>query len=134
MTKVYIDKVALLYLKDEKLLMARSKGKDRFYNPGGKRDLGESDAATLIREVQEELDVDIDPRSIQYYGTFEAQAHGKSEGVFVRTKCYTATFHGEPKASGEIEEIRFLSYAEKDLSTFVDFLIFDDLKAKNLIA
>jgi len=42
---------------------------------------GETDEQGLIREVKEELSVDILPESMEYYGTFKAQAHGKPEGT-----------------------------------------------------
>ncbi|MFA0122432.1 NUDIX hydrolase, partial [Vibrio sp. 10N.261.48.A2] len=38
-----IDKLAWIFIKDGKLLMVRSKGKELFYLPGGKREAGESD-------------------------------------------------------------------------------------------
>ena len=82
-----IDKIALIELKDGKVLSTRSKGKDVYYFPGGKRDEGESDEETLIREIKEELDVSVIPESIQYYGKLEAQAHGKDEGVIVKMTC-----------------------------------------------
>lgn len=44
-----IDKIALLYLVDGKLLSTRSKGKDKYYIPGGKREGDETDQETLIR-------------------------------------------------------------------------------------
>jgi len=54
-----IDKIALLYLKDGKILSTLSKGKDTYYIPGGKREQGETDEETLIRECKEELSIDI---------------------------------------------------------------------------
>lgn len=63
MTNV-IDKVAWIYVVDGKVLGARSAGKDTYYFPGGKRESGESDAETLIREVEEELSVQILPETI----------------------------------------------------------------------
>ena len=38
-----IDKIALLYIKDGKVLSSLSKGKDKYYFPGGKREAGETD-------------------------------------------------------------------------------------------
>lgn len=49
-----------------------------------KREDGESDKQTLVREIKEELSADIIPVSIKYYGTFMTQAHGKAEGMIVR--------------------------------------------------
>lgn len=75
-----IDKIALIYLKDGKILSTLSKGKDTYYIPGGKREGKEKDEETLIRECKEELTIDIIKNTIKYYGTFEAQAHGKQKG------------------------------------------------------
>ncbi|MBR3552095.1 MAG: NUDIX domain-containing protein [Clostridia bacterium] len=128
-----IDKVAFLYPVDGRILSTRSKGKDKFYIPGGKREGNETDMETLIREVKEELTVDILPDTVKYYGTFEAQAHGKAEGVVVRMTCYTANFSGELAADSEIAEVVWLNYCDIDNVSPVDKLIFADLKAKGLL-
>ena len=128
-----IDKIALLYIKDGKILSTRSKGKDIYYFPGGKRENGETDIETLVREIKEELSVDIVESSINYYDTFEAQAHGKSEGILVKMTCYMAEFNGELKADSEIAELVWLTYADKESTSPVDKLIFDDLYSKGLI-
>ena len=39
---------------------------------------------TLIREINEELSVTIDNKTLNYIGTFEAQAHGHEEGIVVK--------------------------------------------------
>ena len=122
-----IDKIALLYLKDGKILSTLSKGKDTYYIPGGKREPGETDEETLVRECREELSIDINKDTIKYYGTFSAQAHGKAEGVLVKMTCYMADFDGELKANSEIQEIRWLNYSNLDKISPVDKLIFEDL-------
>ena len=128
-----IVKVAFLYLQDGKILSTRSKGKDKYYIPGGKREAGESDIETLVREVKEELSVDIIESSAKFYGVFEAQAHGKAEGVIVKMTCYTAEFAGELKADSEIAEIVWLTTADMEAVSPVDKLIFADLKQKGLL-
>lgn len=128
-----IDKIAFIYLKDGKILSTLSKGKDTYYIPGGKREGKETDEETLIRECKEELEIDIKKDTIKYYGTFEAQAHGKTEGILVKMTCYTANFEGEFRASSEIQEIRWLDYSDLDKISPVDKLIFADLYKKGLI-
>ncbi len=128
-----IDKIAFIYLKDGKILSTLSKRKDTYYIPGGKRIEGETDNETLIRECKEELTIDIIESSIKYYGTFEAQAHGKAEGILVKMTCYMADFNGEIKADSEIQEIRWLTYNDLDKISPVDKLIFKDLYDKNLL-
>lgn len=133
MDKTFIDKLAYIYTKDDKILVTLSKGKDAWYIPGGKREEGESDHQALTREVKEELNVDLIQNTIKPYGIFEAQAHGKPEGTIVRMTCYTADFNGTLTPSSEIEKIEFFPYSRKLETSPVDFLIFDDLKAKKLI-
>ena len=128
-----IDKIALIYIKDKKILSTLSKGKDTYYLPGGKREESESDEETLIRECKEELTIDINKNTIKYYGTFEAQAHGKAEGILVKMTCYTAEIDGKIQASSEIEEIKWLTYKDIDKISPVDKLIFNDLYKKGLI-
>ena len=129
-----IDKIAFIYLKDGKILSTLSKGKDTYYIPGGKREDNETDEETLIRECKEELSIDIKKSTIKYYGTFEAQAHGKAEGIIVKMTCYTADFDGELQPDSEIQEMRWLDYSNLDVKISpVDELIFKDLYDKKLI-
>ena len=133
MDKTYIDKLALIDIKDGKVLSTLSRGKDTWYIPGGKREGDETDHDALIREIKEELSVDIIPETISYFGTFEAPAHGKPAGTVVRMTCYTAGFTGTLRASAEVAEYRYVGYAWKSESSPVDQLIFDELYAKGVI-
>jgi len=133
MEKNYIDKLAFIEIKDRKILETRNFGKDTWYIPGGKREHGETDEQALVREVQEELTVELIPDSLVFYGVFEAQAHGKPEGTIVRMTCYTAKYIGEFAPSSEVEKLDWLDYSKRNEVSLVDQLIFDDLKAKDLI-
>jgi 8-oxo-dGTP diphosphatase len=122
-----IDKIAWLELADGHILSTRTRGKDVYYLPGGKRDPGESDVETLTREAAEELTIRIDPATAVHEGTFTAQAHGHPTGVAVQMTCYSAQYEGTLTANSEIEEIRWLTYADRDRVSPVDQLIFDHL-------
>ncbi len=126
-----IDKIALIYLKDKKILGTLSYGKTNFYLPGGKRQESETDKETLIRECKEELNVDIKEDTIKYYGTFKALADLKD--VLVKMTCYTASFDGNPIPSSEISEIKWLTFKDLDKVSLVDTIIFKDLKEKGLL-
>jgi ADP-ribose pyrophosphatase YjhB (NUDIX family) len=130
----YIDKLAFIYLKDDRLLVTLSKGKDVWYIPGGKREGDETDEQALNREVLEELNVELRPETIEKYGVFEAQAHGKAEGMIVRMTCYTAEFDGQLLASSEIEKFDFFEYERMHETSDVDHLIMNDLHTKGLLA
>jgi 8-oxo-dGTP diphosphatase len=123
-----IDKVAWIHVVNGKVLSARSKGKDIYYLPGGKRDPGETDIDTLSREVEEELSVRIKRETASHVGTFEAQAHDKAEGVRVRMACYVADFEGELSPASEIDELAWLSYSDRERVSPVSQIIFDRLR------
>ncbi len=125
-----IDKIALIAIQDGQILVAKSKGKTKYYIPGGKRELGETDEQTLIREIREELDVGIKSTTIEYVGTFRAQSDGGKKGLIVKMTCYKAAYEGTPKATSEIEEIRWLNYKDQDLVSEVDKKIFKFLQEK----
>jgi len=129
-----IDKLAWVYLKDRKILTTRSKGKNAWYIPGGKREEGESDQQALIREIKEELEVDLIPETLTYLDKFKAQAHGKPDGVLVQLTCYTGDYKGELKPSAEIEAISwFNSNANLKLLSDSTILLLNYLKEKDLI-
>ncbi|ANN15190.1 DNA mismatch repair protein MutT [Amycolatopsis orientalis] len=128
-----IDKIAWLHLRDGRILSTRSRGKSVFYLPGGKREAGESDAETLIREIREELTVEITPSSIAPAGIFEAQADGHTTGIVVRMTCYTAEFAGTLTASSEIDEVAWLGYEDRGRVSAVDKIIFDHLRETGLL-
>ncbi|WP_349636836.1 NUDIX domain-containing protein [Streptomyces sp. 549] len=128
-----IDTVAWIVLHEGRILGTRTRGRELFYIPGGKRHSGESDVQTLLRETEEELAVALRPLSARHYGTYEAPADGHGAGAVVRMACYTADHRGVPVPSGEIEEVRWLGYADRDRTAPVDRLVFDDLRAEGVL-
>jgi len=128
-----IDKLAWIEIKDQRILTTRSTGKDKYYIPGGKREAGETDVQALTREIQEELSVTLTPETISFLGVFEAQAHGHPEGTVVKMTCYTAGYTGTLAPAAEIEEMRWLTNADRDKISFVDILIFNHLEQHNLL-
>jgi 8-oxo-dGTP diphosphatase len=126
---VLIDTVAWVRIENGHILCARPRGKDVFFIPGGKREGAETDLETLVREIEEELTVFLDPGTAVHVGTYEAQVPGLSEATVVRMACYTADYQGELVPSSEIAEVAWYSYAARDLVPPVDQLLFDDLRA-----
>ncbi len=77
--------------------------------------------------------MDLVEATARFYGTFEAQAHGKEEGVLVKMTCYTAEFEGELKADSEIAEVVWLTCRDMESVSPVDKLIFGDLRERGLL-
>ncbi|WP_446220178.1 NUDIX hydrolase [Micromonospora sp. IBHARD004] len=128
-----IDKVAWIRIEDGRILSTRSRGKDVWYLPGGKREAGETDLDTLGREIAEELGVAVLRESAVHVGTFSALAHGHAAGTLVRMTCYAADYRGELHPESEIEELAWLGYADRHRVSPVDQLIFDRLRAEGTL-
>jgi len=131
--KTYIEKPSLIFIRDRRLLMARTAGQDMFYIPGGKKGGDETVFNCLIREIKEELGVDVVPESMRELFVIEAPAHGKPEGVFVRFTCIEGDIKGEPIASSEIEEIRFLNSGDYSITPEAGVLILKELQNLDLV-
>ncbi|WP_405269553.1 NUDIX domain-containing protein [Cellulophaga sp. Ld12] len=132
-TEQIIDKIAWIHLKDKQILSTRSIGRSTYYIPGGKRELNETDHAALLREIKEELEVDLLVKTLSFLGVFEAQADSHKPGTLVRMTCYFAEYSGDLKAASEIEEIIWLNYKDKELVSEVDKIIFDYLHHQELL-
>lgn len=106
--------VGWVNVRDGRLLTVRTTGKDRFFMPGGKVEPGESDAEALVREIQEELGVRLDPATVRPAFVAEAPGHGLG-GRVVRMQClYAEPAPGspEPAPSAEIAELAWLTPAD----------------------
>jgi len=127
----YYDKIALLVIKDRKVLMARSKGIEHFYMPGGKRDKGENDVECLVRECKEELGIDVDPASAVLYGVFSSYAY--VDKPLAKLSMYQANYRGTPTPTSEIEDIMWLSYKDRQKAIGSGRILLDELYWKGLI-
>ena len=131
--EIYLNKIGLILIHNGKLLMVRPKGRNVFLFPGGPREAGENDAQCLVRKVKQELGIETDIASIQYYGTFTAQAHGQAPGVLAKLTCYMANCKGKIRATNSIDEFAWFGYKQRNHVTPVAKLVFDELYYKGLI-
>jgi len=128
-----IDKIAWIHTKDGKILSTLSKGKSTYYIPGGKREGDETDLETLVREVKEELDVDIVLDTVEYLGIYEAQSDGDAEGVKIIMTSYIGDYVGELKARSEIDRFEWHTMSDIKKVSAVDKIIYLDLFSRGLI-
>jgi 8-oxo-dGTP pyrophosphatase MutT (NUDIX family) len=128
-----IDKLAWIRIDEGRILAARSRGRDVYFLPGGKREPGESDEEAIVREVSEELSVTLKRDTLRPLRVFEAQAHGKPEGVLVRMTCFTGDYDGELQPASEIEEIAWLTHADRERMSLVMQNIVDWLREQRLV-
>ena len=120
------EKVAWVLIRDERVLVTRNHGRDRFYLPGGMREAGESDSQTLVREIDEELQTVIHAGSMVHFDTFEIPPGHPEHGPF-RMICYTADHSGDLVPSREIVEKAWFGYVDRARVSVVDAMVLDAL-------
>lgn len=113
-----ITKVAWAHIKDGKLLCVRTKGLELFYNVGGKPEPGESDEDALVREVKEEVGVDLMCNTIRFLCEFRGPGIDKAVGKEVIFKLFDATCIGTPhiptgEHASESAELKWVGPEEK---------------------
>jgi 8-oxo-dGTP diphosphatase len=99
--------IAAVVVSEDKLLLVRKKGTRHFMLAGGKPLHQEDDVGCLIRELDEELGATIDPASVRFLGTFDANS-ANEPGLRVHAQVYEVMLEKEPAAHGEIEEIHWM--------------------------
>lgn len=128
MQERYYYKSAWIQTLGKTVLVARSKGNGIYFFPGGGPENNETDVQALIREVREELSVDVILRTIRRLGVFEAPSFELPETVRIRMSCFTSEYRGRLLPSSEVEEIAWLGYLDRNRVSNVDGLVFDFLK------
>jgi len=104
-----IHKSGGIIIRDKKLLVERSFGKEFFIAPGGSIEDGETPKQALVRELQEEFAIDVKEDDLTEFGVFFAEAAGK-EGKTVRMDVFMVRgWDGEPRPNSEVEEIRWIT-------------------------
>ncbi len=76
--------VRAIIIRDGKLAMVYSEKYDYYLFPGGGIDAGESMEEALVREVAEELGLEVIPESIREYGLMVRREKGKREDLFIQ--------------------------------------------------
>jgi len=107
-----IHTAGLIVIKNQQLLLAFSKHKKAWYLPGGKIDPGECAIAAIIREIKEELCVQLNETDVTPLFHITAPAFGEKEGILMEQDCFLASADLPYRASSEIENIRYFSLAD----------------------
>ncbi|HET6502418.1 MAG TPA: NUDIX domain-containing protein [Amycolatopsis sp.] len=128
-----IDSLAWIFVRQRRLLSVRTRGKRKFYLPGGKREAGESDVAALCREIREELGVELDPWSFSLFAVLDERADGFADGRRVHLTCYTARHRGELVPGREIAEASWLTTADAAVCPPAGHRVLGMLRDRDLI-
>jgi len=100
---------ALILRTSGDTLLVRKHGAAAFMQPGGKIELGESPAAALLRELEEEIGLRLSPEDLKPLGHFTAPAANEPDHI-VTADIFVTEIGDAPVAHAfEIAEIRWIS-------------------------
>ena len=88
---------------DGRILMVRKRGSNIFMQPGGKPEAGEDPVSALVRELAEELQVEVDPDELTSWGRFESDAANEPDHHLV-TEVFALRLGADVSAAAEIAE------------------------------
>ncbi|MBX8491674.1 NUDIX domain-containing protein [Pseudomonas cichorii] len=95
---------ALLVAPDGQTLLVRKRGTEAFMQPGGKIEAGEPAVNALVRELEEELGLVIDPQQAIFLGEFRAPA-ANEPGFEVHCQLFGVRTDAQVVPAAEIEEV-----------------------------
>lgn len=106
---------AAVIVDDEgRVLVVRKHGTTRFMQPGGKPEPGETPAQTLIRELQEELGLELLETQLRPLGRFVSAA-ANEPGHRVVADAFAASIDSAGlRVQAELAELRWITPAEAE--------------------
>lgn len=130
-----IHKAAGIIIKDRKLLITRTRGKDFFVAPGGKLEAGETSVEALARELKEELSIEIVPEQVEKLDTYTAVATGTSGTQLQMDVYFVHEWNGDIVAQAEVEELRWVDSLPLDveIGSIFQHDVIPELKQQGLI-
>lgn len=108
--------IAAAIIRDEagRFLLVRKAGRSLFMLPGGKIEAGETPIQGLLRELKEEIALDISENIPDFFRTMSAPA-AYEDGATVKAELFELNLADlaqdfQPMASHEIEEVQWVAY------------------------
>lgn len=109
---VDIHKAAGILISNRKLLVERSIGKEHFIAPGGSIEAGETPTEALVRELQEEFQIQTDEADFEPFGTFYAAAAGQENKRLRMDVFIVKNWQGKATPDNEVEEIKWITSSD----------------------
>lgn len=127
----------LVVIKKNRILLAYSNNKQAWYLPGGKIDQGETPIEGLIREIKEELSINLMAEELHYLFHVSAPAYGEPADIIMEQECFLYNHLTEEiHVDNEIGAVRYFSYEEylnEPIQVFGVLIVFDKLNENRLI-
>jgi 8-oxo-dGTP diphosphatase len=100
--KIY--KIGAAIIKNDKILVVKEAGWEKYGLPGGTIKKNEEVFDCLEREIKEELNADVKRDSLEYLGVFEDAAMNEPD-TLVQIKVYRAELESGPSKTSEVEDM-----------------------------
>jgi len=104
MKKNKIHKIGAAIIENNKVLVVKEVGWKKYGVPGGTIKPNETDIDCLVREIKEELNVNVRIDSLEYLDTFEDVASNEPNTI-VQIKLYKTEVERDPIKTSEIEDM-----------------------------
>jgi 8-oxo-dGTP diphosphatase len=131
-----IFKASGIILRDRRVLVERSTGKEYFIHPGGKIEPGETVTQALVRELKEELSIVVNESDLVFFDRCSAPAANSPEVDVQMDVFIVKKWKGAIVPDNEVAEIRWLSsQVPKDIKigSIMEHETLPKLKAQGLI-
>lgn len=122
-------RVGFIYLRERKVLAVRPYASAEWTVPGGLVPAGESEESVLHREVHAQLNVALQEKSAMPFARLEVPAVEPP----LTLACYSAVALGDFQPSAHVEEMGYLTSADRPRCAAAEQLLLDDLVAKGLV-
>lgn len=131
-----IHKAAGVIIQNRKILALRTRGKESFVNPGGKLEAGETPKQALVRELREELQIQVREEDLVAYGTYYSQAAYDPEKSLQLDAFIVKAWSGELRPDNEIEEMQWINSSLPDgmkIASIIEHDLLPKLKQDGLV-
>ncbi|WP_334125054.1 NUDIX domain-containing protein [Empedobacter brevis] len=132
---IQLPTAGLLVIKNNKLLLTFSGNKKAWYLPGGKIDQDENSKSALIREIKEELDVDLLESELNFFCHITAEAYGE-QNLLMEQDCFLYDLKEDIKPTNEIEAVDYFSfeeYLQEEIQVIGVLKVYEELKKNQLL-
>lgn len=110
--------VCLVVEKDNALLLVQARDRAKYYFPGGKIEEGETFEQALIREIDEELNVSLNPDKLSYINTVIGEAYPQ-KNTLTKLICYKTTDDIDWESIHSYSEITDIKWMAKSETEYI---------------